>query len=416
MFSLFAPPFYDRLGSAGVLAIIVCTIMLCWLSISFFLRGTLPLNTTERKAIFGVFAAYFIYFLLLPVSSIIGFIFNDFSITIRDLSDIYRPVLYASVFLLTFYSFNSKESFISLEKGLLIVFTGFVLLSVAHLVGFFDPLIAWFTKAHNVKSRRVCAPFINPYDYAFVMSFYIYYFFLKFLYKSWKFIFLLLLALLMFVSTQSRSIAVGMLFGLVIITPAMMVLVNFRSLREFKLPKTLIKYNLLLVLSIIFFIASVGYLIENYQYLTYEFVKIWNNRGQEISAGSTRLEQLNMAIEYATASPLNFFFGNGPAKDVMEYVESIYTFFFFRYGVVGLFTIFIIPYLIALYSLIKILRKLSPAHPLFVFFLAAVIWLLALPVCAIGNNLTEQFRTSFLYNAFLAIVIRGRLLFTSNET
>src|SRR5690606_40364182 len=55
--------------------------------------------------------------------------------------------------------------------------------------------------------------------------------------------------------------------------------------------------------------------------------------GREINSLNIREQQMTFTVQQAQ-QPMIFLFGNGPSKDVMELVESIYTYYLFRYGAV----------------------------------------------------------------------------------
>jgi len=125
------------------------------------------------------------------------------------------------------------------------------------------------------------------------------------------------------------------------------------------------------------------------------------------SSMSIRQEQFQTALNLAKDNPLVFLFGNGPAKSSMEYVESMYTYFFFRYGVIGFILYFLFPLCLGITLLFNILKTIGKNNKNYPFFLALLLWFLCIPICSIGNNLTEQVRVSFLYYGTLGIITKA---------
>ncbi len=62
--------------------------------------------------------------------------------------------------------------------------------------------------------------------------------------------------------------------------------------------------------------------------------------GEVGNSAGARVEQFLFALDKAQ-NPLIMFFGNGPSKLEMEYVELMYTYQFYRYGLVGVLLYFV---------------------------------------------------------------------------
>lgn len=400
-FALFFPLFQSQLGSAG--AILVNGGLIALIGSYFILqkRKVFLFNSLEKKYYLYFAMIWVFFFFHIALSMAVGMLFGDVTVIERDLFELHRPVLYLLVFTISFFVFLSKDNLDSFNTLIIIVFIGIVAIGLLQFFRVDDTFSELYTKYHNIKTFRVAAPFTNPYDFAFVMTFFIFYFFIATLYKSWKFIFLFLIALIMFILPQSRSVAVGFLIGFFVITPIVLMKLGV-IIKRGTLTKPYFFYLLIFISIVLSFLAVIPYLLENFGYLTGQFVKLLES-GEVGSSAGTRLEQFLFALEKAQ-NPLILLFGNGPSKLEMEFVESMYTYQFYRYGLVGVGLYFIYPIVLTLILSWNLLKMVDKKSYEYVLFLSMVLWLLTLPLMFIGNNFTEQVRTSFLYYSLLGIV------------
>ena len=401
LFSIVMPTFQNYFDSAGVLIVNGALIVFLFFYL-FRMRVFLFFQSNAHKArVFRYLIPLLLMAMVLPLSMAIGLLFGNINLIERDFYEGYRPLLYMMTFLFSFSFFSKEGSLDRFESLLLFVFIIVVVLGLNHYFGFFSPISYYYTKTLNIESYRVSTPFTNPYDYAFFMTFFVYYFFMKAFFHNMKYIPFFFMSIVMLVLPQSRSVMVGFLVGFFLIMPFLL------SFTEFKVKRMIIKKRLLyfyviFVLILILLIGALPYLIENFRYLTGQFVRLIENGDIGNSAG-LRIQQFLFALDKAVNNPLILVFGNGPAKDEMQFVESIYNYLFYRYGLIGVFCYFLILFL-AVFETWKIVKYLRSNSKNYCFFYAVLLWLLTIPLLSIGNNFTEQVRLSFFYYTILGLV------------
>lgn len=413
LFALFFPFFLSYIGTAGAILVnggLILGLIQC---LFIFKSPKFVFDSTYHKQTFMAILTIFVFFFFhIALSMLIGVSVGGVNIIQRDFYEFHRPVLYLLVFVFSFTVFYRDGLVLKFERLLFFAFVILVLIGLNQYVGFYDYVSQLYTKQHNINSRRVAAPFLNPYDYAFMMSFFVLYFFLKMIYSAIIFIIPLTLALSMFVLPQSRSVAGTFLVGFFVVLPLVLLLLEF-DFKKLFVPKKLLLTFFLMLLAIILFVLSVPYLLENFPYLTDQFVRFLQGGGVGRS-GNIRLEQFLFALEKAFSNPLILLFGNGPAKSELEFVESIYNYQFYRYGLVGFLLYFLL--LICLGSCFawKVLKNIGRQHPSYPIFLALLVWFLIIPLMSIGNNFTEQVRLSFFFYTMLGFLSANFTLANQN--
>jgi hypothetical protein len=175
--------------------------------------------------------------------------------------------------------------------------------------------------------------------------------------------------------------------------------INLKALRNNTAIIRLYGYFLALTLSLI---SLLPYLIDSFPYLTGQFIIVLDGGGIGNSA-NVRLSQFLFALDKAERNFIILVFGNGPAKDEMEFVESLYTYLFYRYGVLGLILNLAVLGL-SMFHCFKIVLKVGPRSKLYELYLSILLWLLTIPIMSIGNNFTDQARISFFYYMILGLV------------
>lgn len=409
VFAFFFPVFFNYLGSAG--SILINGSLILALFFVIIIPGWFFRSEYHKKVFYFFFFLFFFFLMHIICSIIIGLIFGGVELIQRDFYELHRPVYYFLVFLYAYLFFSKVNEVEKLDAIFLIVFIGIVIVGLNQYFGIFDFISLLYTKQGNVDSRRVSAPFVNPYDYAFIMSFFILYFFLKMFYTSLVYILPLLIALIMFILPQSRSVAATFLVGFFVVFPLVFLFLDFDFIR-FKLSKRLFAFYLSIIVLLFVFLASIPYLLENFSYLTGQFVRLVEGEGVGRSAG-IRLSQFLFALDKANENLLILLFGNGPSKNEMEYVESIYNYQFYRYGLIGLFLYFVLIVISGSYFSWKILKKIGRNHPSYPLFLALLVWFLIIPLMSIGNNFTEQIRLSFFFYSMLGLLASNYALSVS---
>lgn len=410
-FAIFFPIFQNTFGTSGAILVNAAVIAAsCVVLFAAFGKGVSKERFVGKSKESVIILFVFLILLIhIPLAMSSGALFNNFSIAIRDFYEIHRPIMYTLVFCLAYFAFQNIDDLNKLHKFLIYIFIGLVILGLNQSFRVFDEITVLYTKEHNAMTRRLSAPFVNPYDYAFVMILFIVYFFFWFICGRWYNILFFVFALILFISTQSRSMTIGLGFAMLFWMPIVIGFANRRSLAKYRLNQTIVRYVVVSFAGIITFSLLIGYLLDNYGYLTKAFVQIIEQGDLSTLDGatSTRQDQLLYAFDLARKNPVVLLFGNGAAKNHMEFVESTYTYYIFRYGLIGLLLYFLVPWVLAIGCSIRCLKRINYKHSLFPFYAAILIWLLCLPVCSIGNNLTEQVRVSFLYYSTLGIVVRS---------
>ncbi|MGY8900603.1 MAG: hypothetical protein ACKVI8_21470 [Paraglaciecola sp.] len=261
------------------------------------------------------------------------------------------------------------------------------------------PLLELYTKFHNIHTGRSSAPFINPYDFAFFSSFYLYYYFVRGLFYKPIYFVGALAAIVLIAISQSRSIFIGTFVGLFLIMPCVLLISESHFLNRFRVKKGILVFFLSLFLLVISTVIMFPLLEEKVPYAVNGMKNLME--GKRINSLSVRREQFEVALSYVEQNSLVFFTGNGPAKTVLEFVESIYTYFFFRYGIIGLIFFFFIVLFLGIYNTFTKIKMYPEDH----IYKAVLIWLLVIPIVSATNNFTEQVRLSFFYYLILALVM-----------
>lgn len=413
-FAMLFPTFNMYLDRIGAMIINGLLMMVSIVLIYKYTRSTKDYIIREKylKLFFYLWLAAT---LIMIVSYPNGMFFANISIIQRDLYDLYKPLFYISIFTLTYLSIQDITDIKRYEKLLQVFFFILLITAVVQFFRFIPEILLQYTKTHNVKTGRVSVPFVNPYDYAFIVSFFAYYFIIKYIYTGKKIsLFLFILATFMILSTQSRSILGSYIIGLFIILPLLVLYLNRNKIINLKLTMTTLRFLVVFFLIILLVVWLVIYILKYFPYIVYGFQTILS--GEKLNSANTRLEQMIFAIESASRHPMLFLFGHGPSKGVMEYVETYYTYAFYRYGIVGLFILLVFPLLLTIHILFKILKILKPTHNLYGLFAAILIWFIIMPISLIGNNFIEQLRISFFYYSILAIVLKSYILLKKEQS
>lgn len=400
---LFFPSFVSQLGSTGAIIVNVVTALFLIVSLSLSQGFRMP-NPTKAHLL--VFRGIVAYGLIIATSMMVGVSLGNIKLSFRDFYEFQRPLFYILSFLGGCLA--ARKSF-GVERMSQLLFGVFLVCLALGFIQFFriaDPIMSLYTKESNIIRHRVSAPFVNPYDYAFFGSFFVFWFISNIAQKHGSFLFQLLLLLSAFVAifaTQSRSVFVGLFVSLSIV-PLFFWLVNFRKLSL--LPKSTLR-------SVGLMSVIVGFVVFVFLQFTNSFPYLINSisgfLAGEGAGGSAKIRfgQWEFAMQKAGMNPMILLFGNGPAKAEMPIVESLYTYLIYRYGIVGLllyFGCFIVGPFIAIF---RGLRRRENDIVLKNLLSAFCLWILAMPILFIGNNFTEQVRLSSFYFLILGYCIES---------
>jgi hypothetical protein len=413
LFAIFFPTFTIYSGNIGAIFINFTIIIACSIFILKYSKtnNILKINNPYVKIFFYLWS---LSLLIMVLSYSSGFFFSNINIINRDIFELHRPVFYILVFTFTYLSFRTVADFIKYEKLLQFSFFIFIIAAYLQFNHLTPEILGLYTKMHNIDSGRVSVPFHNPYDYAFIMTFFNFYFIISYIIDGKKIKLLyFLISILLLLTTQSRALLSAFIFGFIIILPIVIIYLNFYKFKELKLNKIIIRFNIIFISTILLGILSIALVIEYFPYIVYGFTQLIE--GERLNSASERLEQLLFAIDSSSKNPILFLIGHGPSKEIMQYVESYYAYGFYRYGIFGLFTLFILPVLLVIYLLIRVLKVIGADHKSYSLFLTVLVWFLVLPLSSIGNNFIEQLRISFFYYSLLAIVLRAYIVFKGNK-
>lgn len=396
--AVFFPALPDSLGNFGAMVVNLLIISLC------FLYFTTNCDFTKSKYNYKLaiaVALIILPFLLLPISMSIGVIYSGVNLSARDFFDFYRPVLSISCVLFGYLAFNGIKKWSTLPKFWVLLCGMICFLAIVQFSQSFPFLSGLYTKYMNIKSNRVAVPFVNPYDFAFVMSLFFFFFLFKsFFERKYNLIFAIVIFVLIFLS-QSRSGFIALSLSIIFIFVPYFTVRSFG--REiFVVRKSYFIFIVFCSIFIVTFFSMIDYIQENFRYFSVAFEQLAS--GQKINSASIRIEQFNFAMDKANDSILVAIFGNGPAKEQMPYVESIYTYLFYRFGLFG-FVCYWLFWLLYVFVLLGILKRTSRNNKLFCFFCSLLVWVCSVPLFSISNNLTEQLRTSFFYYSLFGVAL-----------
>lgn len=215
----------------------------------------------------------------------------------------------------------------------------------------------------------------------------------------------------MLILPQSRSAVGSFLIGFFILLPVTLLFLEYLRRPGF-LSYKFVFLQFIILSMIVVFLMTINFLIENFSYLTGQFIRLLEGKGIGRS-GNIRIEQFLFALDKAN-HPLILLFGNGPAKSELEYVESIHNYQFYRYGLTGLLLYFLVPICCGIFYSWNILRAIGHRHPLYPLFLCVFIWYLLISALSIGNNFTEQVRLSFFFYSTLGMLASVNATFSSS--
>jgi hypothetical protein len=388
--ALFLPTFHSFIGSNGVAIVNGALILILSFNILYkLISGSLHY---DKKYLAFVIIPIGLNVLLFPMSMLQGAMLNEVEIVDRDIFDFHKPILYFLILTSLYPIMKNSTEFINRIFLLLffILFT-FAILQYLKLSSDFFSL---YTKKSNLASQRVSAPFINPYDFAFIISFFCIHFLLSFLRKSKAYVIPLVLAFLIIILPQSRSIIFSFLVGGILIIPTILFYVWF-DYNTFRIKRTYINLIIIMTIFSAVLISLIDIIATNFPYLTNQITRFITS-GSIGTSAEIRYQQFLFFLDYNGSSIPALVFGNGPSKNVMEYVESVYVYLGFRYGILGLSIYFFILFATAFKALTIYKKTLSNGNEN-ILLLSIGVWMLFIPLMSVGNNFTDQVRLSFFF-------------------
>jgi hypothetical protein len=392
--NLYFPTFNPYLGQAGYGLIIILNFLIFLFFLIFANHNFLP--SQKNDPLFYIFCFNILLFL---ISFCVGISIGSINASLRDFFDFYRPLLFFLFYLLGSYATSIEKK--TLEQGFNCVFIIFCCFAFVQFVSTLDTFSLLYTKAANVKSSRLSIPFINPYDFGFCISLFSYYYLVNFIKKSFLYIFPFLVSIILILLTQSKAVFVAFIFISFFLGPIFLGVIG--RLQRMVISTKDLRFLLLIIGFIVLFLLALDFLVDNFPYLLSSVLRILGG-GEIGTSGTIRIEQFETAISFLDRNFILYIFGHGPAKNILPHVESIYTYMIFRFGIVGLLTYFTIIGLV----FVRAVRFAQFAKNKDMFFysfaLAFGMWVASVPIVSLGNNFTEQLRSSFLFY-FLSGVI-----------
>lgn len=402
-FGLFFPNFYGFLGTLGAILINLSLIIFPVLYLILTRRVKLKFLSESHTAFRNYFKIPIYFILAIPISMVIGIYFLDNNLIIRDFFELHRPFYFIIIFTTSYFFFSKNFYGPSINRNILCIF---ILLATMGLFQFFNFSFAFYDlyiKEENFFSRRITAPFPNPYDYGFVMIFMSLYFMCMYL-NNGKTIYLIfvIFSAILIAFTQSRSMLFSFVLTNIIILPFFASFV-FGSLVRGKFSQIDLRIALIPLMMLFFGFISILTFQDNFTYLVRGIIKIIANPMYN-GVTSNRIDQLAYILFEISKNPILTLFGNGPAKGEMDDVESIYSYFLFRYGLIGLLIGFLFPALYSSYCSQVVAKTYVHGSYEYILFRSLQLWFLVVPLISLGNNHTEQIRVSFLYILLLGLV------------
>ena len=402
-FGLLFPNFYGVLNTKGAIVLNLFIILIPILYIILKRGGKIRLANSSQFyfRIFLTVPCYF--FLMIPMSILLGLYFLDNNIVIRDFYELHRPVYWIVVFATSYAFFLTDVSEKQVRRVLISIF---IICAILGSLQFFKIGYGFFQlyiKESNYLARRITAPFPNPYDFGFVMIFFSIYFISLFnTQNSYRYLMLFFITIILILLTQSRSMLGSCILANIILLPIFSA-IYFGHIRRFKLTRVDRNIFIIPILVMILGVWIVVTYSDQFKYLINGIYKIVEN---PIYNGVTdnRIDQLSYIILRITENPILTLLGNGPAKGEMDDVESIYSYYLFRYGVFGLIIGFLFPAFLGAWCSRKVSKRFNRNTFEYTMFRVFQFWFMIVPLISLGNNHTEQIRVSFLYTILLGFV------------
>lgn len=338
---------------------------------------------------------FFLFFLSIILLTTL---FTPNEIILRDLFELHRPFYYGSVFILPLtFKWDKDSLYKFVIKPIIICFIFQILFGLLTLpsLNIINYLREFYTKPKNIHSERATGTFITAYDYGYMLCFIVIYYFSLFLNEKsqktkYKYLFLLLSAIMAILISQSRTAAILLICSITYFA-VMYFFLNFTSKKRNKIIKILAT---VLTVYFIFGRKFLTVIEKNFHYL-YGGLRVFFNEGaEELGSTRIRLSQLEWAWTEVQKRP----FGYGPGKGVSEYLEMQYSLYLYRYGFIGLLIVvfyFLYSFIISYRTLIftKRVNDLKTEA----FFSGFHVWCAMLPIASFGNAFIDMTRISFFF-------------------
>ena len=406
LYSFSVPIFVNQLKNFGNILINGVLILLLITNI-YLNKKKISFQNIKNKYLNIIIFLYIIYFFIILLSLYIGAFQYDSKIILRDFYEFHKPILYILIILFIYINYYKDIEDINIRNILYMTFIILLLFSYFQL-NYYKNFSSLYIDDIIYNSNRLTAPFGNPYDYAFVMIFFCFYFFYKYIFFGIKFIIPLILSIWMVLETGSKSNTFAFLLIFIFICP---ILILFSDL---KFKKKLLYIFQLLLIPLIFFLLNIfDFILNNYSMIFHQFSQFYYD-GNIGNSAEVRIDQLLIVLQRAIDHPSLFLFGNGPAKGLelgfyrdgnpfySEHLESAVTYIFFRYGLLGM-VIFPAIYFYIVSLLLNNNKNLKKLDEIKIFNLSMLTWFFFIPISSIGGMFMEQPRVSFFFYLLIGL-------------
>jgi hypothetical protein len=395
-FALFFPTFHRTLGSRG--AILVNGGLLIG---GLLIVGHLShLRSRASNRLLATLAALAFVMTYYSFAITLSSLFMSSHLIVRDLFELHKPLLYFIVLLIPFFLTYDKTNLRLITRSLVLLFVCIVALGLIQHFRLWDGLSTQFTKLHNIQTRRVSSPFVNPYDYALCMSLFLCVSLMRFAAgRSYANLTITIAAGVMMMLTQSRAVtiatAIVLAFGLLFLVAK--AVGNDPGLAYRRMALRLSGFYAVAAGSVWLVYEVIA---QRYSYLVKGIRAV--SRGQADRSLQMRFSQWDSVIDLAVENPLRLLLGNGVSKSAGLGVESIYSFFLYRYGLIALMIVFFVPIFGGVMASLRSF-SLNPSKNVAAFGIFC--WFGIILIASLSNNFTEQIRLSFLYYLVLGGII-----------
>ena len=368
-------------------------------TLRFQSEGHLSFNNFIKVPLYFIFA--------IPFGMLLGIWLLGYTLVIRDFFELHRPIYWIIIFSTGYFYFSKSFQEPVIRRVIICIFLICAIMGICQFLQVNHTFFNIYIKSENYFAFRIAAPFTNPYDYGFVMIFMSLYFMCLFLNSGKPIYFILIiLSVALIILTQSRSALLAFVLANILLLPLFASFVYGSIFRG-----RLSRVDLLIIL-VPLLIISIGLIAiltfqDDLRYLVRGFMKIAANPLYNGVTGS-RIDQISYILSTITQNPILVLFGNGPAKGEMDDVESIYNYFVFRYGVIGLIVGFLFPALYSSYCSKIVANTYAYRSNEYIFFRFLQFWFLIVPLISNASNHTEQIRISFFYTLLLGLVAARR--------
>lgn len=401
IFNFTFPIFYLHLNTSGSLIIIMGSLIIVS-AILFFKKK----NYFYRNDILPYLFSLTLF--LFPISMFFGLSVAGISINVTDLTDLYRPISIFSFYLIGILGASSL--YINYHRLINLLFIILIIFGILQLSRNYDSISLLYTKQSNISNSRLSVPFLNPYDYGFTISFFVFYYWSRFLFDSKYYLTLFALGFLFVLLTQSRSVFVGLVLILTVATPFL--IGTSRRIIFLQLHNSDIRYLYFTLILAFCTLFGIIFLIDQFPYLFGALVRVAQG-GEFGGSYHIRIEQFNKVLTLVNENVILSLFGHGPAKEAFKNLETIYTYLLFRFGLIGIIIYFSILGVVFCRTII-VIKSSNPREVDFYIAYAFCFWLVFTPIVSLGNNFTEQIRISFLFY-FLTGFVSGKYLSRINK-